>query len=107
MDKLEILDRGIAELRRIINEGWRDIAAGDLTAFQRGELRERMTRAAADLRHCLLARETETRRLASARNSGSVPRSVTLRFLNTDYDLGVAAVPSPSRPMKLEPEPVS
>jgi hypothetical protein len=105
MDKLQILDHGIRELRRFISKGWGDIATGDLTAYERCEIREQMTQAAADLRRSLQAHETETRRLqALSQTSGRGPRSVTLRFLHTDYDLTVAAAPPLTRPTEAEPK---
>ena len=65
MNKLDTLDRGILELRNLLSEGWRNIASGELTAFERGEIRNRMVRAAADLRRCLQARENEIAAFAS------------------------------------------
>ena len=98
MDTLETLDRGIRELRRVISKGWRDIAAGSLTPYQRCEIREQMTKAAADLRSCLQVYENEARRLRElAQTASGGPRSVTLRFLTTDYGVTVAPVSPPSR----------
>jgi hypothetical protein len=100
MDKLETLDRGIRELRGFISQGWRDIAAGNLTSYERCEIRERMTRAETDLRRCLQAHEDESRRLRElSQNAGGGGRSVALRFLNTDYGVTVAPVSTspPSR----------
>src|SRR5712675_1714739 len=93
MNKLDTLDRGIGELRNLLSKGWRDIASGNLTAYERGENRNQMVKAAADLRRCLRAREHELRRLRElSRNANSGPQSIELRFLNTDYDVTVVPV---------------
>ena len=94
MNRLDILDRGIRELRGLLSQGWRDIASGNLTAYERCEIREQMTKTAVDLRLCLQAHAEEARRLQQlAQPSSGGAQSITLRFLNTDYDMGIAPRP--------------
>jgi hypothetical protein len=93
MNKLDTLDRGIGELTNLLSAGWRDIASGGLTSFERREIRNRMVEAAVALRRCLGARDNELRRLREdSRNANGGPRSVQLRFLDTDYHVTIAPV---------------
>ena len=106
MNKLDTLDRGIGELRDLLSKGWRDIASGDLTAFERGEIRNQMVKAAADLRRCLQARESEIRRLRElSRNANNGPQSVRLRFLDTEYDVTIAPASPTAAPTAPTPSP--
>jgi hypothetical protein len=88
MTKLEILDRGIVELRKLLSKCWREMSSGHLTPYDRRELRNQINTATSDLRRCLDAYEAEARRLRElAAQERTGPPSVQLRFLSTDYKL--------------------
>jgi hypothetical protein len=88
MTELDVLDRGILELRQLLSKCWRDLASSKLTSYERCELRNQMIVATSELRHCLQAYEAESHRLRglSIRAKHS-PQSVQLRFVDTDYKL--------------------
>jgi hypothetical protein len=88
MTELDVLDRGIVELRQVISKCWRDLSSGQLTSYERCELRNQMIIASSDLRRCLRAYEAESRRVRELSGSAKRgPQSVQLRFVDTDYKL--------------------
>lgn len=88
MTKLDILDRGIGELRKLLSKCWQEMSSGQLTDYERREIRNQINIASSDLRRCLEAYEAEARKLRElAAQERSSPPSVQLRFLSTDYKL--------------------
>jgi hypothetical protein len=81
MTEIDVLDRDIQGLKRLLQVAWEELASRSLTPFEFREKRNEMDRVAAELRERLKAFEAWHNRVREPSRSRPGSRPVALRLL--------------------------
>ena len=81
MTEIDVLDRDIQGLKRLLQLAWEELASRSFTPFEFREKRNEMDRVAAELRDRLNAFEAQHNRTREPARARPGPRPVALRLL--------------------------